>query len=351
MTPRENTLRAYTFRSPERIPFRILINYSCWDHYPEDELAALVRRHPAVFPNPDRAAARPSRDSLPAFRRAGERHVDSWGCVWETATDGVTGAVVEHALEQWEDFDAWTPPDPAREGGWGPHDWDKLARVAEDQHAAGRLLSSSLRHGHTFLTLTYLRGYADLLFDMTDDHPRLPELIAVVERFNAEHVRRGLALKPDVLKYPEDLGMQNGPMISPALFRKYIKPVYQRLMEPAREQGVLVNMHSDGRVMELAEDLLDCGIDVLNIQDLVNGIDEIAATFKGRVAIDLDVDRQNVTVSCSPKDVDDLIRESVEKLGSPEGGLSFIYGMYAPTPIANADALFAALEKYATYWR
>ena len=350
MTPRENTLRAYTFRGPERIPFRAVISHSCWYQYPQDELAALIRRHPAVFPDPDRSATPPSRDRLASHRRAGERAADSWGCVWTTSMDGITGAVVEHPLEDWAAFDTWTPPDPAYDDGWKAMNWDKTVRAAQEAREAGRLVQAGLRHGHTFLTLTYLRGYANLLFDMTDDHPRLPELIGAVERFNAEQVRRHMAYKPDIMGYAEDLGMQNGPMLSPALFRKYIKPVYQRLIAPAREQGALVHMHSDGHVMALVEDLLDCGVDVLNLQDLVNGIDEIAATLKGRVAIDLDVDRQAVTVSGSPRDVDDLIREAVEKLGSPEGGLSFVYGMYPPTPIANADAVFSALEKYATYW-
>jgi uroporphyrinogen decarboxylase len=36
--------------------------------------------------------------------------------------------------------------------------------------------------------------------------------------------------KPDMMSYPEDLGMQVGPMLPPELFRKYIKPVYERIV-------------------------------------------------------------------------------------------------------------------------
>ena len=63
-------------------------------------------------------------------------------------------------------------------------------------------------------------------FDMADDEPRLARLIGMVSDFNYEVVMKRLALKPDIFGYPEDLGMQVGPMLSPAHFRKYIKPVY-----------------------------------------------------------------------------------------------------------------------------
>lgn len=140
-------------------------------------------------------------------------------------------------------------------------------------------------------------------------------------------------------------------MISPDLFRRYLKPVYRALMLRAKRAGAVIHMHSDGHIMALADDLLDCRVDVLNIQDLVNGIDEICQHLKGRVAIDLDVDRQSVTVHGSPGDVRDLIHEAVDKLSSPAGGLSLTYGLYPRTPLANVKALMDAMETYATYPR
>ena len=150
--------------------------------------------------------------------------------------------------------------------------------------------------------------------------------------------------------YPEDLGMQIGPMISPNLFRQYIKPSYQRLMKPARDAGAIVQMHSDGDIRTLADDLIDGGVDILNMQDLVNGIDWIQDRFAGKTCVDLDIDRQKITVFGTPKDVDDLIREEVTKLSSPAGGLMMIFGWYTGTPIENIDALMTALEKYMYYW-
>ena len=160
-----------------------------------------------------------------------------------------------------------------------------------------------------------------------------------------------MALEPDVITFPEDLGMQIGPMLSPDQFRKYIKPSYQRLMKPVRERGIVVHMHSDGDIRTLAEDLIDGGVEAVNLQDLVNGIDWIAENLAGRVCVDLDIDRQEITYGGTPEQVDALIREEVEKIGRKEGGMMMIYGLYPGVPIENASALMDAMEKYSYYYR
>ena len=126
--------------------------------------------------------------------------------------------------------------------------------------------------------------------------------------------------------------------------------IFCRLIEPAREAGCLVHMHSDGDIRDLAADLTDGGIDALNLQDLVNGIDWIAANLKGRICIDLDIDRQDVTRFGNPNAIDALIREEVEKLGSREGGLMMIYGLYPDVPVENARAVADAMERYAGFY-
>ena len=160
-----------------------------------------------------------------------------------------------------------------------------------------------------------------------------------------------LEIDVDQLTYAEDLGMQVGPMISPAHFKKYIKPSYKRLMEPAVKAGKIVHMHSDGDIRLLVDDIIDDGVQVMNLQDLVNGIDWIANRFRGKRCVELDIDRQSVTVNGTPADIDDLIRREVASIGTPRGGLAMVFGLYPGTPIENVKALMDAMEKYAGYYR
>ncbi|MBS3764660.1 MAG: hypothetical protein KGZ25_15280 [Planctomycetes bacterium] len=68
--------------------------------------------------------------------------------------------------------------------------------------------------------------------------------------------------------------------------------------------------------------------------------------MKGRVCIDLDIDRQKIVRFGSPSEIDEHIRNAVEKLGSPDGGLMLSHGMYPGVPLENAEALMDAMEKY-----
>ncbi len=343
---RDDWLRAARFERPELIPTRFHVSAPCWNHYPHDALQELMADHPLLFPG-FRPSDEPVRPRYAPWQRAGVRYTDGWGCTWETPEDGLTGAAVEHPLASWDAFAGYAPPDPEHEDGWGARDWGRIAEGIGHAKAHGRLARGGLRHGHTFLTLSYIRGYADLLFDMADDEPRLHRLIAMVEAFNAATVRRYLELGVEWMGYPEDLGMQRGPMLSPALFHRWIQPVYRRLIAPAREAGCIIHMHSDGDVRALADDLIDGGVEVLNLQDLVNGIDWIAAHLRGRVCIDLDIDRQSVTRFGTPTEIDAHVRRAVETLGSAEGGLMLIHGLYPGPPLENVRALMDAMERYA----
>ena len=345
MTDRERKLAAARFEHPDRIPAAMFFTGDCWEIRDNAELDEVMAAHPGLWP--DHTAHPPDwRPTHAPWRRAGVRHTDSWGCVWETMADGCTGAVVHHPLSDWSDFEAYRPPDPKTQMGWTRIDWEAEAERAGRARSRGALVGGGLRHGFLFLTLTYIRGFENLLFDMIDGHPRLSELITVVENFNAAHVQRWLDIGVEWLTYPEDLGMQVGPMLSPNQFRTWIAPVYKRLMAPARDRGALVYMHSDGDVRTLADDLIDCGVQVLNIQDLVNGIDWMRDHLKGRVALDVDIDRQNLTVHGSPSEVDEHVHRIVSELADPAGGLMLKASVGPAVPLHNMHALATALEHY-----
>jgi uroporphyrinogen decarboxylase len=348
MTHRDNVLRAIRFERPEHIPMIFHINPACWHHYDQAALQDLMEEHRFLFPDFRR---RPTvSPDYCADARMGQPYADPWGCVWETMDDGITGAVSRHPMTGWSTFASYRSPDPDRTDGMFPVDWHALEAGVATLKTAGELVNGALPHGHTFMRLQYIRGYENLLLDMMDADARLTRLIAMIEEFNLELVRRWMVLAPDIMSFPEDLGMQIGPMLSPASFRKYIKPSYQRLMKPVRDQGCIVHMHSDGDIRTLIDDVIDGGVDVVNLQDTVNGIEWIAARLSGRVCVDLDIDRQHITARGAPRQIDELILTEVQKLGSPQGGLMMIYGLYPGVPLGNVKALMEAMEKYATYY-
>ena len=342
--------RAARFERPDYIPMTFVINDACWHHYPKEALWQLMEEHPFLFPD----FQRPASDWEPYYHlvaRKNAPYTDPMGCTWVTSDDGITGTVKEHPLADWSAFGTtWHIPDPDLCDGLYFLDWAKRESEWASIKANGGSFWGDLRHGHTFLQLCDLRGYENLLFDMLDEDPRLLSLIEQVEEFNLAIVKRFVKNGCSSMGYAEDLGMQVGPMIPPDLFRKFIKPSYTRLMQPARDAGIPIRMHSDGDIRTLADDLVESGVEVINLQDLVNGIDWIAERFSSKVCVELDIDRQLITPFGTPEKIDALIREEVEKISTPQGGLCMVYGLYPGVPLQNAKAVMDAMEKYAFYY-
>ncbi len=353
MSQLKQRLKAIRFDHPDYIPMHFHINDACWAYYDQKALYKLMKSHPFLFPRssrPMRARFGKHSPNYSLVARADQPFTDDWGCLWETSTNGITGTVTKHPLADWNNFATYTPPDSATCMGIGPINWKsealkiKLAKKAEG-HASG-----GLRHGHTFLQLCDIRGYENLMYDMYDAHPLLPKLIEQIETFNSEIIARYVDMQVDMMSYPEDLGMQIGPMVSPDLFKKYIKPVYQRMMKLARDKNIAIHMHSDGHLHALIDDIIEGGVDVINLQDLVNGVDWIAGQFANKVCVDLDIDRQHITTKGTPKEIDELIAYEVKTLSSPAGGLMMTYGLYPAVPLENVAALMDVMETYAFYW-
>ena len=207
-----------------------------------------------------------------------------------------------------------------------------------------------LRHGHTFQQLCDIRGYVDTLMDLSEEEEDTLELLERLGEFNLAQIRHFLKADVDMIRIPEDLGMQNGPMLSPAMFREYIKPIYQRMLEPVRQAGKIIHMHSDGDIRTLVDDIIEGGVDVINLQDRVNGVDWIGSKFRGKTCVDLDIDRQNITPFGTPAQIDAYVRHCIETVGCPAGGLMMIYGLYPGVPLENVKALMDAMTRYADFY-
>jgi hypothetical protein len=344
-----NLLKAIRFEKPDYIPITFHVNDACYNAYPQEALFDLMEEHRFLFPDFVRPKGVFVPDYLPNARKD-QPYTDDFGCVWQTVASGLTGTVKNHPLENWDAFADFKMPDPEKSNGIAPFDWEKERKRIAGAKKAGYVIYGGLRHGHTFLQLCDLRGYENLLMDMVEEEPKLLKLIEGLENFNMVIVKKYADLGCDLITYAEDLGMSVGPMISPELFRTFIKPSYQRLMKPARENNIIVHMHSDGDIRVLVDDLIEGGVNVVNLQDLVNGIDWIAEKLAGKVCIDLDIDRAQITPRGTPEQIEKLIREEVSKLGSKSGGLTMIYGLYPGVPVKNIKALMDALERYAFHY-
>ncbi|MFX0187187.1 MAG: uroporphyrinogen decarboxylase family protein [Candidatus Hodarchaeota archaeon] len=62
----------------------------------------------------------------------------------------------------------------------------------------------------------------------------------------------------------DDYGFKNGLFMAPRNYRKYIFPWIKRICDAAHKQDCKIMLHSDGDLLEIFEDIIKCGVDVLN---------------------------------------------------------------------------------------
>ncbi len=342
---REQWLRNAELRGCDAIPCLVYLSAAVRRLY-GDELERVCARYPELDVIP--SAPFEDDERFAPGERAGEQLVDAWGCVWENLHDGIVGQVTGNPLADWDAMDGYGPPSPAETGHFDPIDWEHEERIIRSGREAGVLTRGAVDHGFFFQRLYYLRGFEGLMEDVGRADPRLDTLCEMVLAFNEGLVRRYLDIGVDVMYFGDDLGMQDRLTISPAAWRRWVKPAYARLFGMCREGGTHVYLHSDGHIVDVMPDLIECGVTILNPQDLCNGLENVRRLLKGKVCIDLDIDRQRIVPRKTPAEIDVHIRRCVETLCSPRGGLMLTCGIYPGTPLRNIESVLSAMSKYRT---
>ncbi len=340
---RENYLRTLEFRNPEWIPMHLDPAPATWHRYRED-LEELVLRHPLIFPNYQKGSI--DFDHFAAVYRENQYYTDNWGCVWYNAQDGMEGQVVESPLADWDAFDTYQPPDPMLKSERGERDWEQIEKDVAARKQRGELTSGTGER--LFDRLYFLRGFENLMIDIATDDPRLPRLIEMLTDYEMRLVGKWLEIGVDMIRFHTDIGTQQALMISPGKFRKYIKPMFMKLFRTCRQGGSHVSLSSDGRLLEIVEDLVECGVSMHDPQIRANTLDGIKQAYKGKLCIKLDLDRQMFPF-CQPEELQAHVAAAVKELGSPEGGLILWAWVSPDVPLENIEALASAMEEFRTY--
>lgn len=278
-------------------------------------------------------------------RKAYSEETDRWGCHWIYPLEALDGQCIGHPIASWSDLANYQPPDPE-----AFTDWKQAKTNIENTKSQDGVAHGGTDHGFIYLRLTYLRSFNNFMMDVGEKRPELDELIGIVENYWFQVVKRWVESGVDAIGFGDDLGIQTMLPMNPESWRRYIKPSYKRIFSYCRSNGVHVSLHTDGYIVDIIPDLIECGVSTLNPQDLVNGLENIRRLAKGKVFINLDIDRQKITVFGKPDEVDAHILNCIRTMGSPKGGLSMIWGVYPATPIESIEAAARAMDKYAAYW-
>lgn len=344
---RENRLRALEFRRPLWVPCFVRLANATWHKYRE-EAEELALRHPIIFGEYKRfERGNTDFDRLGPHDREGE-YTDNWNCVWRNSADGLEGQVVGHPLLDWSALDSMQVPDPITEGDDGYElSWADTFDFVRSEKSRGYMTSGGCIR--FFDRLHFLRGFDNLMVDFATDPPELHKLLDVLFEYNMKLINQWLKLGVDSIHSHGDIGTQTSLMISPATFRKYVKPYYKEMFGTCRKAGAHVYYSSDGNLLDIVDDLIECGVTMHDPQVRACTVNGIAKAYKGRLCACVDLDRQMLPF-CSPADIRAHVEEIVRKVGSPDGGLMLLAWLTPDVPLENIEAICSAMEEFRTYW-
>ena len=181
-------------------------------------------------------------------------------------------------------------------------------------------------------------------------HQFLDRLVAI-HLANLERYLGAVGPFIDVICFGDDLGMQNGPQMSRAMYQEFFKPRHAKMWRRAKELAhVKVMLHCCGGVRPLLPDLIEAGLDAINpVQISCVGMEAgaLKRDFGNRLTFwGGGCDTRFVLSQGTPEEIRRHVRQQVSLL-APGGGFVFqqVHNILANVPPENIIAMFDAANE------
>ena len=244
-----------------------------------------------------------------------------------------------------------TPPGPLVAGQYGDQamvEGARRLRQRTDRAVLGLFGGNLLEIGQ------FLYRNDKFLTLLAADPKRVHEFLDRLLEIHLANLERFLSLVGpyiDVILFGDDLGMQTGPQMSPAMYREFFKPRHAKMWQRAKQLAdVKVKLHCCGGVRPLLGDLIEAGLDAINpVQVSCAGMDarELKAEFGERLTFwGGGCDTRWILSRGTPQEIRQHVKEQVAIL-SPGGGFVFqqVHNVLANVPPENVIAMLDAVNE------
>jgi uroporphyrinogen decarboxylase len=202
---------------------------------------------------------------------------------------------------------------------------------------------------------TFLRRMDNFLMDLMCDQSNVEKLLdELMKRHLAtlEKVCRAVGDVVDIIRFGDDLGMTQGPFMSPEIYRQLFKGRHKILCDYVKSHSQMHTfIHSCGSISLLMPDLLEAGIEIFNpVQTNSYGMDPVFlkrefgkdCTFWGG-----GVETVGTLNEGSPEKIREQVLERME-IFSKGGGFVFntVHNILPDVPPQNIIAMFDAVKEF-----
>ncbi|MBN2047262.1 MAG: hypothetical protein JW750_05425 [Anaerolineaceae bacterium] len=308
-TPRDLILQTLYFEQPERIP-RDLWSLPWADLYHPDGLKKIREDFPSDFTAAPGFHERAPKTIGDPYKKG--IYVDEWGCTFTNYQDGVIGEVKTPLVLDWKtDLEKVVAPTELLE--------INIEKVNEFCANTDKFVLNGF-YANPFERLQYIRGSQNLYIDLAEQPDELIILRDRLHAFYMSALEKWCQTDIDGVSFMDDWGSQKSLLISPRMWRKLFKPLYQEYIEMAHSYGKFVFMHSDGFTEAIYPELIEIGLDAFNSQLFVMDIEHLGAEYGGKITFWGEIDRQHLLPYGSKEDIQNAVKR-VYKACYKEGGV------------------------------
>jgi uroporphyrinogen decarboxylase len=244
---------------------------------------------------------------------------DEWGCQWEVSPgSNDMGQVKNIILENLADYQQLPIPNveiPVRYAGWA----NSITRAEAEQKYIVVCNGTCI-----FERAHFIHGFENTLMNSMLEPDLMTEFLLHLAQYHLrsiEYIKQHFPGRVHGYRVTDDWGTQQAPLMPPETFRAVFKPVYQEIFDVAHAAGMDVWLHSCGQILPLMDDLIDCGVNVLNLmQPNVFPIPALRE-FRGRVCFEVCADAQNTLLTGTPDALKEEVQAILDNCCAKNGGI------------------------------
>lgn len=198
--------------------------------------------------------------------------------------------------------------------------------------------------GDIFETAWRMRNFQQFLLDFRRNRELAHYLIDQITNMLISNILILAQAGVDILCLDDDVGDPRSMIISPEIWREFLKPRMAKVIELARDvkPNILIFYHSDGYIKQIIPDLIEIGVDVINpVQPDVMDPRKLKEEYGDRLAFWGTVGSQTLWAWGSPEDMEKEVKLRIETVG---GGGGFVI-----SPAYDIDLLEIPLENIVAF--
>lgn len=350
MTSRERMIAAVNRKTPDKVP--VTLAYGHIDNlcaargkkgfvgkFRQDQ-ATIGFKGGAV----DRAAFAPYLPDLPQ-----EAYVNEWGVASVRSSTGASSSHIAPlaGLHTVAELEKYPFPDMMR-----PECHAHLEAAVLEIQKRGVAAVGNI--SQTIFELSWaMRGMEQWMMDTFLNQEFLAALLDRITDIRIKMARRFVEAGVDILRVGDDVGTQKAMMMSPEMWREWLKPRLAAVIQSACEvkPDIPVKYHSDGFIEDIIPELCETGVTILNpVQPECMDPAKLKKMYGDRLAFWGTIGTQTTMPLGSPAEVRETVRERIRTVGK-NGGLVLAptHSINPDVPWENVVAFYEAAEEFGRY--